>query len=191
MSEIATALSGAGYDGLVKVAEAPVQGMITLRGDLSSATLAKAVKEACGADLPAVRTMRPGKQGACLWMSPDEILILCDYANAPDVADALSQALAGTHHLCAVVSDARAMFTLTGHAVREVLGKLAPVDLSSDQFQPGQVRRTRMAQVAAAFWLTDDQTAQIVCFRSVGQYMLDLLCTVAQPDSAVGFYTKD
>lgn len=191
MSEIATALSGAGYDGLVRVSEAPVQGMITLRGDLSGATLAKAVKATTGAALPDVRAMTTGKAGACLWMSPDELLILCDYAKAPDMADALSQALTGTHHLCAVVSDARAMFTLTGSPVREVLGKLAPVDLTPEQFQPGQVRRTRMAQVAAAFWLTDDQTAQVVCFRSVGQYMYDLLCTVAQPGSAVNFYARD
>lgn len=191
MSEIATALSGAGYDGLVHVAEAPVQGMITLRADLSSAALAKTVKDATGADLPAVRAMTTGKSGSCLWMSPDELLILCDYAKAPDMAAALSGALAGAHHLCAVVSDARAVFTLRGVALREVLGKLAPVDLSPDQFRPGQVRRTRMAQVAAAFWLTDDQTAQVVCFRSVGQYMFDLLCTVAQPGSVVGFYTKD
>jgi sarcosine oxidase subunit gamma len=45
-----------------------------------------------------------------------------------------------------------------------------------------------MAQVAAAFWMVDAQTIQVVCFRSNAQYMFDLLKVAAQPGSEVGFF---
>ena len=68
------------------------------------------------------------------------------------------------------------------------MAKLAPVDLSPDAFKLGMFRRTRMAQVAAAFWMVDDTTFQIVCFRSNAQYVLDLLKVAAQKGSEVGFF---
>ena len=86
------------------------------------------------------------------------------------------------------VSDARAVFRIKGPNTREVLAKLAPVDLSPQAFGPGMIRRTRLAQVPAAFWMEDTDTAQLVCFRSVAQYVFDLLKTAAQPGSEVGFY---
>ena len=77
---------------------------------------------------------------------------------------------------------------VSGDGAREVLGKLCPVDLSAEAFVPGQFRRTRMAQVAAAFWLDQDGSFHIVCFRSVADYMFSLLSTAAQPQSEVGVY---
>lgn len=189
MSDITTALAGATFDGLVRVIEAPVQGMITLRGDLASEDMVRAVKAATGLAIPQQRAMTTGSGVSCLWMSPDELLILCDYAKAPDMAAQITDSLGAAHHLCAVVSDARAVFAVTGEAVREVLGKLAPVDLSPDVFGLGEVKRTRLAQVAAAFWLVDEDAAQVVCFRSTAQYVFDLLCTAGQTGSGVGYYT--
>ena len=87
----------------------------------------------------------------------------------------LGKALAGSHHLVANVSDARAMFTLKGDRAREILAKLSPADVTEAGFGPGQMRRSRMAQVAAAFWITADGTVNVVCFRSVGAYVFDLL----------------
>jgi len=84
------------------------------------------------------------------------------------------------------VSDARASFRLEGQHAREVLAKLCPVDLALDAFVEGMFRRTRMAQVPAAFWLCEDEAFQIVCFRSQARYVFDLLCVAAQPGSEVG-----
>jgi len=39
-----------------------------------------------------------------------------------------------------------------------VMAKLAPVDLVPGQFEPGMIRRTRISQVPAAFWMKDEQT---------------------------------
>jgi sarcosine oxidase, subunit gamma len=51
----------------------------------------------------------------------------------------------------------------------------------------GQIRRTRLAQVAAAFWIRDNETAEIVCFRSVAEYVFGILQISARPGSRVNF----
>ena len=188
MSNAVSALDGASFDGLVAVSEAGLAGMITLRGDLKSPELGKAVTAQTGLYVPAQReAVFQGDQGV-LWMSPDELMILCPYAEAERQAVGLSEALAGTHALAVNVSDARALFHISGAEVRDVLAKLAPVDLSSEAFGPGQVRRTRLAQSAAAFWMVSDTEARVIFFRSVAQYMFDRLSTAAQPGSSVVYF---
>ena len=68
-----------------------------------------------------------------------------------------------------------------------MIAKLAPVDLHPDQFAAGDFRRTRLGQVAAAFWMRDDDTLQIICFRSVAGYTFDLLAASAKA-GPVGFF---
>jgi sarcosine oxidase subunit gamma len=97
--------------------------------------------------------------------------------------------LGTTHALAVNVSDARAMFRVSGGAAaREVLAKLCPVDMSPGVFKSGMFRRTRMAQVATAFWMDDNEDIYIICFRSVAQYVFDLLKTAAQPGSKVDVF---
>lgn len=187
MSEAVSALKGASHQGFVTVEEAGLQGMITLRGDLSSPELKKAATGAAGVDMPGQREIHWTGRNGLAWMSPDELLVLVPYAEVPDKIARLHEMKPGQHFLAVDVSDARAMFRLSGKGVREVLAKLCPVDLSRDAFGPGQIRRTRMAQVPAAFWLVDDETAMVVCFRSVAQYAFDLLKGASVPGSAVGY----
>jgi sarcosine oxidase subunit gamma len=77
---------------------------------------------------------------------------------------------------------------VSGAGAREVLAKLCPVDLSPDAFTPGMFRRTRMAQVPAAFWLDAEDTFHLICFRSVADYAFNLLKTAALPGGEVGVY---
>lgn len=188
MSDPVSALNGARYDGGATVQDAGLQGMITLRGDLASAALKKAVKAATGAAVPEQRKITQSETGAAAWMSPDELLLLVPYAEADAKVAELAKALEGEHALAVNVSDARAFFTLSGAGAREVLGKVAPVDFDPAAFAEGDFRRTRMAQTAAAFWLDGNGDFHIVCFRSVAAYMFNLLKTSAHPQAAVGVY---
>lgn len=192
MSNALSALQGAKFDGLVKVADAGLQGMITLRGDFADAKLQAAVKEATGHDLPQQRAMALQGDTGVAWMSPDELLLLVPYAEAHACVARLRAALAGTHHMVENVSDARAFIALSGAdgLVREVLAKVVPVDMDPQHMPEGQMRRTKLAQVAAAIWMQAPGEARVVCFRSVGTYAYDVLCTVAAPNSAVGFYAS-
>lgn len=190
MSDVALALGGATFDGLVKIEELAGQGMVTLRGDLTDKAIVTAVKDVFGVTLPGTReTAFDGDTGA-LWMSPDEALLLCPHAKAQSKANDLAAKLANAHALVVNVSDARAVFQLRGGMLREVIAKLAPVDMSPEAFQPGMVRRTRMAQVAAAFWMDDASTARVVCFRSLAAYVFGILRNASDEASAVNHFAR-
>ena len=188
MSEAISALEGARFQGFATVTDAGPSGMITLRGNLKAAKLKKAVKGAVGVDVPGMGRAGFAEGNGICWMSPDEVLILCDYAGAHDMAANLSKALRGTHHLVANVSDARARIGVAGTDVREVLAKLTPADLAPAAFGPGQIRRSRLAQVPAAFWMREAHTIEVICFRSVARYVFDILQAAALPGSEVGFF---
>lgn len=190
MSEAVSALQGASYRGQVAIREAGLRGMITLRGDLGSDEVRKAASEIAGVEFPDRRGAGwlDGK-GLC-WMSPDEVLIVLPRGEVGVALDRLASALAGHHHLAVDVSDARAVFALEGEpgAMRDVLAKLTPADLSASALPVGEIRRTRLAQVSAAIWFQDESRAEVICFRSVAQYVFDLLRNAADPGSEVGYF---
>ncbi len=187
MSEILrSAWPGAEFTGFVQVSEAGLQGMITLRGDLGAANLAKALKAATGCAMPETRKITREGAHSLVWMSPDELMILCPHADAPALVERLREDLAGAFVTLANVSDARAVFRVTGAGWRNALAKLCPVDFST--LNTGDIRRTRAAQVAAAILVTDAEEAQIICFRSVAKYMFDLLSLAAAPGSEPALY---
>ena len=190
MSKTLTALNGASWEGgIAHISEAPLQGMITLRGDLNAAAVTKAATGATGQKMPAQgKAQCAGESGIC-WMSPDEVLVLCPHAEVGKTLSKMKADLGNTHSLAVDVSDARALFVVKGPNAREVMAKLAPVDLHPASFTPGMFRRTRMAQVPAAFWMQDEDVFHVICFRSNAQYMFDLLKTAAQPGSEVGYFT--
>lgn len=186
MSDPVTALKGAtDATGFAAVSEVGPVGMITLRGDLSDKAITKAAVAAGGVTLPDQRMCNTEGERGIAWMSPDELLIMCPYAEVHDRLADLQGKLTKHHALAVNVSDARAVFRVTGDSVREVVAKLAPVDMHANAFTPGMFRRTRFAQVPAAFWMPDQATVQIVCFRSVARYMFDVLNVAAQAGSEV------
>ena len=188
MSNAVSALNGASYDGFVRVEEIGLQGMITVRGDLSAPAVKNAVTGVTGVDMPGQREANILEDQGIAWMSPDELLVLTPYDEVEDKLALIEKGLKGQHSLAVNVSDARAVFRLTGQGVREVMAKLCPVDMSPDAFGPGQIRRTRMAQIPAAFWMPDAQSVQIICFRSVAEYAFNLLRTAAEPGGEVGLF---
>ena len=187
MSNAVSALNGATYNGFVTVTDVGLRGMITLRGNLTSPAIKKAVKAASGSDLPAQGHVATADDSAVAWMSPDELLIMTPYAEVEAALAKIDKALKGSHYLAVNVSDARAVLRVQGQGAREVMAKLSPVDMSADGFTPGMFRRTRMAQIPAAFWMPDADAVQIICFRSVADYAFNLLKDAAQPGSEVGY----
>ena len=180
MSNAISALNGRMAPGEVTIREAGLRGMIILRGDLSNKKLRSVCKKLSGVAFPEKgQAFCDGEQGLC-WMSPDELLVMVPYAQAAEAVDQIDKALSGTHYLAENVSDARALIFVEGPYAREVIAKLAPADLHPDSFKPGDFLRTRLGQVAAAFWMRDEDTFEVICFRSVAGYTFDLLAASAQ-----------
>lgn len=186
MSNAVSALQGVSSAGYVQVREIGLQGMLTFRGDLSMAKTAKGVKSVVGVDMPAPRSINMKNQTGAAWMSPDELLLMMPYADAEAAAAKLVKALGKTHSMVANVSDARVVFTLTGSRAREVVAKLAPVDMQA--LTAGEIRRSRLAQVPAAFWLSGEDEITLVAFRSVATYVFDLLANAAAVGGEVDAY---
>lgn len=187
MSDVMTALGGASFDGYCKISESNLRGMITLRGDFASAEFADVINAETGMAIPDQRRITHDGARSLAWMSPDELLFMLPYDAAADAAAQLSDALTKQHAMAINVSDARALFRVEGAACREVLAKLAPVDLHPDAFGPGDIRRTRLAQVAGAFWMPDAHGFEVVCFRSVARYVFDLLSESARQGAQTGY----
>lgn len=173
MSKAVSALGGVSHTGFVEVSEVGLQGMITVRGDLGSAKMKKAVKAATGAAVPAARRIVTEGGKSAAWMSSDELLILVPYEEARATVEAMEKALEGDHALVADVSDARAMFRVKGAKAHEALMKLCPVDFAT--LEEAEIRRTRAAQVAAALWKSGADEFSLVSFRSVAGYVMGLL----------------
>jgi hypothetical protein len=95
----------------VALREMGLQGMVSLRADLAEAGRGE---EGHRREMPGRRAVSAGKAATVAWMSPDELLILCDHGAADTIVAELAKALKGQHHLAVNVSDARAMFALTG-----------------------------------------------------------------------------
>ncbi len=163
-------------------------GMVTVRGDLTSTLLKDVVRKATGVAVPSQGKAQFAGQHGILWMSPDELLVFCPLDGTANAVAKMEAGLKGTHALVADVSDARSVFSVTGDGAREVLAKLTPADVSPGALEAGMIRRSRLAQVPAAFWLAADNTITVICFRSVADYVLDLLSSAATPGSEVGYF---
>jgi sarcosine oxidase subunit gamma len=183
MSEPASAVGRAVFDGFARVREIGPLGMIALRAAPDLPGLAAAVRAATGLDLPERhRILRDGDRAAG-WMGPDEWLLILPHDAVGEALDRIATVLDGQHHLAVDVSDARAVFRIEGARAAEVLMKLSPTDFGT--LAPDEIRRTRAAQVACAFW-RDETGFTLIAFRSVAAYVTGLLTHSAQPGSELG-----
>lgn len=174
------AIAGAFDGALARIEALPVTGMISVRCDLADAALRKAACALTGTDFPDPLRLEEADGRALGWMSPDELLVLLPHAEVAGAAGTLAEALATSHALVLDVSDARQLFTVRGQGARDVLAKLAPVDLSPAAFPVGTFRRTRLAQVPAAFWARADGGFALFCFRSHAAYVRGILQAAAR-----------
>lgn len=174
--------------GTVTVDTTGPHGMVTVRGDLTAPALGEVVSDITGIAVPGRGEARFDDAYGILWMAPDELLIFCPHGAVAELVTKMEAGLEGLHVLVADVSDARSVLTVSGPGIRDVLAKLTPADVAPDGFGIGMVRRSRLAQVPAAFWLRDDVTITVICFRSVAVYVLDLLSTATTPGSEVRYF---
>lgn len=165
-------------EALADIARVEGLGMVMIRTDLSRA--GNAIAEAAGLAIPDVTRILSDGSRALGWMSPDELLLILPVSERDDAMVTLTDALTGEHALVADVSDARAVFDVTGPYAGDVIAKLMPVDL--DALPADGLRRSRAAQTAAAIWRIDGGF-RLIGFRSTADYLRLILENAAIPGS--------
>ncbi len=173
---------------VVTVSSPKPVGMITIRMDFAAPGAHAILLAATGIVMPGPGRVTFLGERALAWMSPDEAMLFLPLGEVVATVRTLSETFADLHHLVVDVSDARHIFRLRGAGAREVLAKGAPVDLSPAAFRPGDFRRTRLGQIAAAFWLREDGAFDVMCFRSVAEFVGLWLETAARPGSLPGVF---
>jgi len=180
MSDPVSALGGITFTGFATIREIGPLGMITLRAKADAQGLQSAINACTGTEIPAQRQILHDGDRAVGWMSPDEYLLFLPCAEMAEALAMIDRHMTASHHLAVAVSDARSVFRIEGPKADQVLAKVVPVDLAA--LGPGELRRTRAAQVAVAFW-RDETGFTLVCFRSVARYVFDLLASSAREGS--------
>lgn len=160
---------------MTEVIALPPMGMIALRVLPETKGLRRLFQSCTGKNPPKLRQITFGAQGAAAWMGPDEYLLMLPPEAVPQAFADIDSALGKAHHMALDVSDMRVGFELRGGD--DILAALTPADLSL--IGPAELRRSRIGQVAAAFWRIDGGWHLLVA-RSTADYVFDLLSNAAK-----------
>jgi sarcosine oxidase subunit gamma len=175
----------------VSLREIADRGMIDLRGQTTDRKFMAAAKAVLGVDLPkAPRSSAAWGDIRVLWLSVDQWLVLVPRDKAVAMEAGLRKALDGVHALAVNVSDMRAIMRIEGEAARETLLKGSSLDLLSEDYGQGTVRRLRFAEIAALLHVVEDDVFDIYVFRSYADYAWDFLETIAKDAARVRLFGK-
>jgi sarcosine oxidase, subunit gamma len=173
----------------ISIREISERGMIDLRGSLTDKKFMTAAKLTLGVDLPkAPRTSTTFGDVQVLWLSTDQWLVLTGRARASSLLSDLRKAMGNIHSLAVDVSDMRAIIRIEGDGVRETLMKGSTLDLISEDYTPGTVRRMRFAEIAALLHVVEQNMIDIYVFRSYADYAWEFLVKAARKGSEVKLF---
>jgi sarcosine oxidase subunit gamma len=176
LAERLTAGSVAGPTG-VELAEAAFAVKLNLRGNVGDEAFRRGVQSALGLE-PAVQanTFTRKEEVRCLWLGPDEWLIVATPASAGDLAGRLRAALAGQHVSVVDVAAAYTVLRMAGERSREVLSKACSLDLHPRSFRPGDCAQSNFARTQAIVALEDETPVfHLFVRRSLAQYLAEWL----------------
>ncbi|MEZ5775836.1 MAG: sarcosine oxidase subunit gamma family protein [Hyphomicrobiaceae bacterium] len=169
-------------NGAARLAELPFRGKIALRG--APDRISGAVGEALGLKLPvAVKgTSRSGGASA-LWLGPDEWMIVTEAGGEGAAKAALDKALAGSPAQTVDVTDYYTEIVLAGPKAREILMRIATVDLHPRAFKAGDCIVSNFGRTVSICTMVEDVTSgaedrfEIIVRISMADY---LWCTLAE-----------
>ena len=173
----------------ISMREISERGMIDLRGSTADKKFMSAAKSALGVELPKVpRTSTAFGDVQVLWLSTDQWLVLTGRARVGALLSDLRKSFGSIHSLAVDVSDMRAIIRLDGEGVRETLMKGSTLDLISDDYSPGTVRRMRFAEIAALLHVVEQNVIDIYVFRSYADYAWEFLIKATRKGSEVKLF---
>ena len=173
----------------ISMREISERGMIDLRGSTADKKFMSAAKSVLGVDLPkAPRTSTTFGDVQVLWLSTDQWLVLTGRVRLITLLADLQKTLGTFHSLAVDVSDMRTIIRLEGPSVRETLMKGSTLDLISEDYALGNVRRMRFAEIAALLHVVEQNVIDIYVFRSYADYAWEFLIKAARKGSEVKLF---
>lgn len=164
----------------VVFSELPHLGYIVLRGKADDSAFMQGVASVLGHSLPVQpRQVLHAAEGAVLWLSPDEWLLVCPRSQRDTMLAALTAALKG---LFAQVVDNSGGFTtlrIAGPEHLALLRQLGPYDFESQAV--GTVASTVMSKTSVTVVRTDATGVLLVFRRSFADYLWRLIERTAKP----------
>ena len=169
----ARAVDDPGEAGVI-LCERPFRGQLNLRGDARTKRFRDAVEGALGV-VPPRKANNAAEAGdiTCLWLGPDEWLIVTPDERTPKALEALDAALAKLSTAAVTdVSDARAVIGLGGPRARDVMMKGCSLDLHPRVFRPGHCAQSLLAKAQVILHQLDDKpTYDLYVARSFAEYL--------------------
>jgi sarcosine oxidase subunit gamma len=157
----------------ILLGERPHRLQINLRGDAGDAALTTALHSVTGLRLPGeANSFTTAGELACLWLGPNEWLILGPGGGEIEITSQLRGALGNAHAAVTDLSEARTMLTIAGPRARELLAKGISLDLHPRLFGPGQCAQTGLAGANIILCQTDDQPSfEILVLNSFAEHL--------------------
>jgi sarcosine oxidase subunit gamma len=141
----------------IVMGERPHRCQINLRGNAEDRQFADALLSVTGLRLPAeANSFTTEGALACLWLGPDEWLILGPGGGEHEIAARLRAALGDIHAAVTDVSEARTTIAVAGPRGRELLVKGTSIDLHPRVFGPGRCAQTGFAGANIILRQTDE-----------------------------------
>ena len=160
-------------DADIAMGERPHRCQINLRGNPADIKFTDALHSVTGLRLPpAANSFTAEGALACLWLGPDEWLILGPGSGEHEIAGRLRAALGDGHAAVTDVSEARTTIAVAGARARELLAKGTSIDLHPRVFGPGRCVQTGFAGANIVLRQTDEAPSfEILVLNSFAEHL--------------------
>jgi sarcosine oxidase subunit gamma len=160
-------------DADVVMGERPHRCQINLRGNSDDRQFGDALHSVTGLRLPTeANSFTTVGALACLWLGPDEWLILGSGGGEHEIAARLRAALGDIHAAVTDISEARTTIAVAGPRARELLAKGTSIDLHPRVFGPGRCVQTGFAGANIILRQTDEVPSfEILVLNSFAEHL--------------------
>jgi sarcosine oxidase subunit gamma len=167
------ARAGAAEGADIVIGEEAHRCQIDIRGEAGDATFAGAVRSVTGLPLPSTpNSFTTAGELACLWLGPDEWLVVGPGGGEHEIAGRLRSAFGDRHAAVIDVSESRTTITVAGPRARALLAKGTSIDLHPRVFGPGSCVQTGFAGANVILRQTDETpTFEIFVLDSFAEHL--------------------
>ena len=161
----------------IVMAERPHRCQINLRGSAGDPAFTAALHSVTGLVLPAnANSFTTEGEFSCLWLGPDEWLIVGPGGGEVEITQRLRAALGSVHAAVTDVSEARTTILVAGASARDLLAKGTSIDLHPRVFGPGRCAQTGFAGANVILRQLDDDasrgpTFEILTLNSFAEHL--------------------